>query len=167
MHNIHFFFTSVTDPEEAITHVRCFLEEKEDMDGADYFSVEGAINIETGQSAAGDRELDPEFYTVGGVLRFFKDKFLEPNRVQEQLSHYRQQIKDGLEKEEYWQCSYAGKVAGIQFEKLQLTKEPITIERMITDKHFECGPYNFTEVGITRLEYTDRLPTLVLVDFHS
>jgi hypothetical protein len=167
MHNTHFFFTSVSDPEKAITHVRCYLEEKDDIDGADYFSVEGAINLETGQSAEGDRELDPKFYTTTGVLTFFRDTFLEPNHVREKLKIYRQQIQDGLDKEEYWHCSYAGKVAGIQFEKLQLSKEPITLERMITDKAFECGPYNFTEVGITRLEYTDKLPTLVLVDFHS
>ena len=167
MHNTHFFFTTEADPDEAINHVRCYLEEREDLDGADYFSVEGAINIETGHSAEGDRELDPEFYTIGGVLRFFKDKFLEPKHVREQLNNYRQQIQDGLDKEEYWQCSYAGKVAEIQWEKLQLAKEPITIERMITDKNFECGAYKFTEVGITRLECDYKLPTLVLVDFHS
>lgn len=167
MHNTHFFFTTEADPEEAIGHVRCYLEDKDDIDGADYFSVEGAINLETGQSAEGDRELDPEFYTTKGVLAFFKDKFLDPKHVREQLNRYRQQIQDGLDKEEYWNCSYAGKVAEIQWEKLQLAKEPITIERMMTDRNFECGAYNFTEVGITRLECDDKLPTLVLVDFHS
>ena len=166
MHNTHFFFTSVTDPEEAINHVRGYLEETNELDGADYFSVEGAINLETGQSAQGDRELDPSFYTIKGVLTFFNE-FLEPKHVREKLNYYRQQIQDGLDKEEYWHCSYAGKVAEIQVEKLQLSKEPITIKRMITDKRFECGSLKFTEVGITRLEYTDKLPTLVMVDFHS
>lgn len=174
MHNTHFFLTNETDPEIAISHVQDYLETKHEeegdngIDGADYFTVESAINLLTGQAAAAHGcDLDPKFHTTSGVLNFFVNHFFNKEKVQKQLDSYIRQIQDGIEQRCYYHCEYGGKCAQIQQDKLNVvSKQPITLERMVSDTSVEAGDYKFTEVGLTRLATGD-CPCLVLVDFHS
>jgi len=173
MHNTHFFLTNETDPSDALAHVQSYLESRHEeggdgaIDGADYFTVETAINLLNGQAAAEGADLDPKFHTTSGVLNFFAGTFFNKENIQKRLDGYIQQIKDGLEQQCYYHCEYGGKCAEIQKEKMEVAnKGPITLERMVHDASVEAGAYKFTEVGLTRLATGD-CPCLVLVDFHS
>lgn len=159
MHNKHFFIVEAETAKQACNRVDGELIER-DLEGADYFTVIGAIHINTDKftNTCGDKDYDRVDWSIKGINDDFTNMVSE-----ERYNKLLKQLDEAKEQKNWWLVRYiAIELYGIEEHK----GKPFDVLNFE-----EVNGGNFTSYGITDLldtatPHIDNV-YLVVVDFHS